>query len=313
MEFDAATEEPKFRMKAGIPGQSRAIATARRLGLRMEIVDRAYELLGKEKVKLETVLEQLDTLSSGLEKEKDTLRKEREEVESLRKSYEEKISVSESEARSVKKKAREEARAMLSETRRILEEARKLAKKADLGLAEAEKTKQLLEEREREFEEPLFSAEKRKEPMDLTPGTNVRVTGIDWEGTVVGSPDSHGRVSIEKDGIRIKVPVEAVQPIVTRDGKTRPHVTVTKSEDKTSSGVVDVRGMRADEAMGEVDKALDAALLQGKDEIRIIHGIGKGILKKMISDMLREHPSVKEIRDAEIRDGGKGVTIVLMK
>ena len=63
----------------------------------------------------------------------------------------------------------------------------------------------------------------------------------------------------------------------------------------------------------EVDRALDTAILQGRDEIRIIHGIGKGILKKMISDMLKDHPSVKGTRDAEIRDGGKGVTIVLMK
>ncbi|MDI6807967.1 MAG: endonuclease MutS2 [Candidatus Eisenbacteria bacterium] len=313
MEFDSATEEPQFRLKAGIPGQSRAIATARRLGLRKAIVDRAYELLGKEKVKLETVLEELDSLSSGLEREKDSARKEREEAESLRKTYEEKIALSESEARTVKRKAREEARAMLSETRRVLEEARRLAKKNDLGLAETEKTKRSLEERERELEEPLFLQENRKEPVNLKPGTNVRVLGIDWEGTIVGSPDSHGRVSIEKDGIRIKVPVDALRTIGTDDGRARPHVTVTKSEDRTSSGTVDVRGMRVDEAMSEVDRALDTALLQGKDEIRIIHGIGKGILKKTISDMLKSHPSVKEIRDAEIRDGGKGVTIVLVK
>ena len=68
-----------------------------------------------------------------------------------------------------------------------------------------------------------------------------------------------------------------------------------------------------EEALEEVDKYLDDAYLAGYGTVRIIHGIGKGKLKKSIQDMLKGHPHVSLFRTADPEEGGEGATIVDVK
>jgi DNA mismatch repair protein MutS2 len=76
---------------------------------------------------------------------------------------------------------------------------------------------------------------------------------------------------------------------------------------------IDVRGMRVDEAMPLVDKALDSATLAGANELRIIHGKGTGQLGRGIREFLREHPQVAGMAHAADKQGGSGVTIVTLR
>jgi DNA mismatch repair protein MutS2 len=76
---------------------------------------------------------------------------------------------------------------------------------------------------------------------------------------------------------------------------------------------IDVRGMRVDEAMPMVDKALDSATLAGAVELRIIHGKGTGQLGRGIREFLREHPQVAGMANAADRQGGSGVTVVTLR
>jgi DNA mismatch repair protein MutS2 len=72
---------------------------------------------------------------------------------------------------------------------------------------------------------------------------------------------------------------------------------------------VNLRGMRADDALIQLEKYLDRAYLAGLPFVRIIHGKGTGTLRKLTRDLLREHPLVAEIREATGHEGGEGVTI----
>ena len=74
-----------------------------------------------------------------------------------------------------------------------------------------------------------------------------------------------------------------------------------------------VRGLRVEEALERVDKFLDEAVLAGHAEVRIVHGIGKGALKKALGEFLAEHPHVESSREAEREHGGAGVTVVELK
>jgi DNA mismatch repair protein MutS2 len=71
----------------------------------------------------------------------------------------------------------------------------------------------------------------------------------------------------------------------------------------------DVRGLTADEAAAVVDKHLDTALLGGLREIKVIHGMGTGVLLATVRGILSQHPRVKSFRSGESREGGAGVTI----
>ncbi len=74
-----------------------------------------------------------------------------------------------------------------------------------------------------------------------------------------------------------------------------------------------VIGLTADEALDRVDKFLDQAFLAGIENVRIIHGHGKGILRKAIADFLEKHPQVERFSLAPPEKGGGGATIVEMK
>ncbi len=78
-------------------------------------------------------------------------------------------------------------------------------------------------------------------------------------------------------------------------------------------GEVRLRHMTVDEAMMELDRGLNDALLEGLHRIKVIHGKGTGTLKLMVRRQLGNHPLVHSLRAGEPREGGAGVTIVELK
>jgi DNA mismatch repair protein MutS2 len=79
------------------------------------------------------------------------------------------------------------------------------------------------------------------------------------------------------------------------------------------SVTLDVRGMRAEEAATAVIQYMDEALLLNIKEVKIIHGKGDGILRKVVRDNLRSIDEVIHIEDEHIERGGSGATVVRLK
>ena len=73
---------------------------------------------------------------------------------------------------------------------------------------------------------------------------------------------------------------------------------------------IDVRGMRADEALQSVMYFLDDAIQFQADKVRILHGTGHGILKTLIRQQLKANPAVRSFGDEDVRFGGAGITVV---
>jgi DNA mismatch repair protein MutS2 len=76
---------------------------------------------------------------------------------------------------------------------------------------------------------------------------------------------------------------------------------------------IDVRGLDQEEALRGLDEGLDRAVLAGLDEVRVIHGIGKGILREAVARALRLHPHVADSRLGGHGEGGRGVTVVRLR
>jgi len=81
----------------------------------------------------------------------------------------------------------------------------------------------------------------------------------------------------------------------------------------TATHEVNVIGQRLPEAISEVEKSLDDALLRGAGRLRVVHGHGTGRLRAGLREHLRQHPSVAALRAADAREGGDGATIVELK
>ncbi|MCD6531252.1 Smr/MutS family protein, partial [bacterium] len=75
---------------------------------------------------------------------------------------------------------------------------------------------------------------------------------------------------------------------------------------------IDVRGMYPEEAWEKVDKILDDAVASGAEKILIVHGKGKGTLRRYIRDKLHADPRVVRMMLPSEREGGDGATIAVL-
>ena len=76
---------------------------------------------------------------------------------------------------------------------------------------------------------------------------------------------------------------------------------------------IDVRGLRADEALQAVSYYIDDALQFNAGRVRILHGTGHGILKTLIREQLKSNPAIESFGDEDVRFGGAGITVVNFK
>ena len=154
-------------------------------------------------------------------------------------------------------------------------------------------------------------------PRPLRQGDTVLLTDLDKEATVLAPPDSSGNVEVQAGIIRTRVPLAALRLI---EGRKVSGPTPPKGRAATSSGSgratrsvqteLDLRGQTADEALLEVDRFIDGAVMAGLGQITIIHGKGTGALRAAVHAHLRTHPSVKSYRLGTFGEGETGVTIV---
>ncbi|MFZ0887977.1 MAG: Smr/MutS family protein, partial [Candidatus Binataceae bacterium] len=117
-----------------------------------------------------------------------------------------------------------------------------------------------------------------------------------------------GRAVIERAGMRIEVAPERLRRASTRPAAP-PKVVVTAAA-PDERGELMLIGMRSAEAIRKLDEFLDRAYLAATSEVRIVHGIGSGALKKAVHEYLATSPYCAGFRQADPHQGGAGATVV---
>ena len=149
---------------------------------------------------------------------------------------------------------------------------------------------------------------------EFKPGDRVHVHGFEAPGVIAELYERDALVTVGT----VKILVARAELAADVRGNLGRNVVPERSSGNVTSdlslvpGEVDVRGMRVDEAMPIVDKALDSASLAGAAQIRIIHGKGTGQLGRGIREFLRGHPQVAGLATPADREGGTGVTVVTL-
>jgi DNA mismatch repair protein MutS2 len=145
----------------------------------------------------------------------------------------------------------------------------------------------------------------------------VYVRDLGVTAKVVEGPDAEGRVILERGAWRIQS--RADQCFAPDEAPTGPPAKVkvgrgVASLPEVEPGLsIDVRGMDQEEALRGVEEGLDRAIVAGLSDVRIIHGVGRGILREAIARALRDHPGVAESRLGGHGEGGRGVTIARLR
>jgi DNA mismatch repair protein MutS2 len=326
LEFDRETLTPRYRFMPGVPGASHALSVAARLGFPPAVLERANALTSDETRALERLLSEIGAALQAAQAERAELAAARERAaaaEALHLAATEDARKTLSELR---KRLTAESEAILARVRELWQTMQRDAKRAERSKAGADTFKQGMQALERDAEALRQKASPAAvglpeapapavQPFKIAVGTRVRVADLGIEAEIATLPDAEGRLQLKRGVWNIQSHVSklsaaaASAPAPVRGGATyKP-----ESEEAVPALEVDLRGMEVDEALRAVDHGLDRAVLGGVTELRIIHGIGRGVLKAAVEKHLRAHPQVESQRMGEGFEGGRGVTVARMR
>ena len=318
-EFDVATLKPTYKLLIGMPGRSNAFAISERLGISADVVNRARELVSLENTKFESVVQKLEESRSELDKKLEQAEQLKAEAEAELENA--KREAEESRLKNLKEleNARAMAESIITKARAqvygVLDEIEAIRKKQDVTPEEKAKLRADIRNME-DAADPVN--EKTNEeyvlPRPLEVGDLVLIFDIDKKATVLET--GKDSVLVQAGIIKTRVPLDNIRLLKQEKVKLpKRSVTRTVRSDVRSgaSTEVDVRGENALDAVMDVDKAIDSAVMQGLHQITIIHGKGTGILRKEIQAHLKRHPSVRSFRLGTFGEGDSGVTIAELK
>ena len=323
-EFDVSTLRPTYKLLIGVPGRSNAFAISSRLGVEDSIIERASMLVSAESRQFEDVVKNLDNRRQELDEELKKARDMALKAQQDKKRAEDELAKVRTQAERELEKAKHEASLLLARTKAqadaLIDELEKAKKQGNLSAEEKAKLRQSMRKMEEEADpvKQKASNEGYVLPRPLKAGDTVLVCDIDKEATVLETPAQNASSVLVQAGIiKTRTPLKNLRLIeknkVTVSGK--PYQTGQRRSriDTRPVTEVDVRGYTADEAVMEVDKVLDTAVLTNVGSITVIHGKGTGVLRKEIHTFLRHHKAVKSFRLGTFGEGEAGVTIIELK
>lgn len=326
VEFDVATLRPTYRLSIGIPGKSNAFEISRRLGLPESVIGRARDLLSREQVRFEDVIANAEYHRQVAQKERQIAEEARAEMVKIRNQAEAERKQLEDQRDKAIKKAKDEAKRIVENARReseaMIGELRAMKKAGGAQEHEIQRVKKRMEQ----AQEALADAKETggEVPAEVKAGDMVHIASMDVDATVISPPDAKGYVQLKVGMMKMRAQLSDLRTLTRTQQMVRKEqkkLERKKSMRETRVDItarpvrqeLDVRGLSLDEALDEVKKFLDDAMLSSLSEVSIIHGVGTGILRAGIQDCLRRHPCVSSFRLGRYGEGEAGVTIVSLK
>ena len=336
MRYDPDRLQPLYRLETGKPGSSFALEIARKIGLPKQIVERASQLVGKDKIRYDRLLEGLEKDKTELEKRLAESEKQERRLKKAAQEYQDLKQHIEDTRLEVLRGAKQQAKALLTDTNKQIEATITEIRR---GQADKEINKQAREKldtfvrQELHIEPPKARAtrELASEAGELRPGDKVALIGQDGYGELVGIKGKTAEVlfgglktlvkvgQLEKLGrAEIREREQAAKAAAgklggsTNGGSNGKSVNLT---DRMASfhASLDLRGERAEDALTKTMSFVDDALMLGIPEIRFLHGRGNGVLRQVVRNYLRGTRAIASVADEHADRGGDGVTVAVLK
>ena len=317
-EFDVESLRPTYRLLIG-----NAFAISGKLGLPGYIIDDAKKRLSEQDVSFEDLLSDLEASRRTIEKEQAEIAAYKKEAETLKRQAVQKQEKLEEQRDRIIREANEKANAILREAKEVADETiRNFHKfgKENISAAEMEKERERLRKKIKDTSASASlktnKPKKTYKPSDFKLGESVKVLSMNLTGTIGSLPDARGNVTVQMGILRSQVNIsdleiiEEVSPYAPKRMNRTAKSKIKMSKSLSVSPEINLLGKTVDEAVAELDKYLDDALLSHLNSVRVVHGKGTGALRKGIHEYLRRQKHVKSYRLAEFGEGDAGVTIV---
>lgn len=327
MEFDSATLKPLYRIKIGMPGSSNALAICRRMGLDEGVLEKAVSYLSEggrafenivrsaedSRVKAEQLVAENERLRAKL---KDEIAETEKRADALERERAKLLAGAKAESRRLINERAAEAEELLSEIEDIF-------KKEEISESDLIKARTL----KNKIKDAAYRADEAPErktayaPADknnLREGARVFVKPMQTEGVVTSYSQGKGEAEVTCGSMKLRC--KAADLLIIENA---PQGGVVKRADSVkvvrkipvSRPVLEINvlGLTVPEALYEVDNFIDRAVTDNLEEIKVIHGVGTGKLRKAIAEHLKRHKNVESFRAGKYGEGETGVTFIKLK
>jgi DNA mismatch repair protein MutS2 len=318
MLFNNVEMKPLYMLEVGKPGSSYAFEIAQKIGLPQNVLNLAKNKVSEDQKKVDTLLVDLEREKKEIFDTKIKLDKQQKQVNELLSENEKLKSYLDENKKALIKDAREQAKNIILNANKLVENTISEIKSSN---ADKEKTRSLRENLNIELQKNTIkptlvkrlSEEEEEEEEELKPGDWVKLIDSETSGQVI---------ELIKDNVVIAIGdlrTVAKKKRVIKVAKSTIPKEIRKSFSSHTGDIasfspeIDVRGMRTEDALSNIERLFDRALMMGFGNLKIIHGKGDGILRKMIRQYLKKYEQVDRMEDEHADRGGDGITYVYLK
>lgn len=328
MEFDQEHLTPTYRFNKGVPGSSYAFEIARRLGLQEALIEKARELVGSAKDRMESLILELEKRNQQVSEMERAYQQDHNRLEQKLQEYEERLEKLKKERDSYREQALQEAREIVDQANRKIEQTVQQVREGQAGKEAVKNARQQISDYSRALEEQHDQLrEKKQKTTDdpPQPGDAVVMRDSNSTGRLIRIDGNNAVVKV--NGLTLKTRVNNLLKVAeekksgnkgrvghragsswTVSGGTAGGVTPPRVSPR-----LDLRGMRAEEAENELVRYMDSAVRAGLGQVDIVHGKGNGILRAKVHEYLKTRSEVASFDLAPHDQGGYGCTVVELK
>lgn len=338
MLYDRQKMEPLYKLSIGNAGSSFAIEIARKTGLPKEIIDRASEIVGSEYINMDKYLLDIARDKRYWERKRDDIKRREKNLEEIIERYESEAANLKAKRREILDDAKVKAKEILDSSNATIErtirdikmaaaekeatkEARKRLedeKKEIVGAAAADEHK-LLKKAPKSKKKPVAKPQVLKDERQLQVGDAVKLDGEGVPGEILSINGTSATVAFGL--LKTTVPLSRLRHTLSKvpSALKKPTAGSVSTADSSRERQlnfkpeIDLRGMRADEAIQAVTYFIDDALQFNIGRVRILHGTGTGALRQAIRQYLSTTAGIANYHDEDVRFGGAGITVVELK
>ncbi|HEY1024727.1 MAG TPA: endonuclease MutS2 [Sphingobacteriaceae bacterium] len=314
MLFDNLHMKPLYILEMGKPGSSYAFEIAQKIGLPEKVLQSAKNKIGEHQRRVDTLLVDLERDKKQLLENRLEVQKKEQRVKVLLEENENLKAYLDENKKAIIKEAKVEAQSIIRNANRLIENTISEIRE---NKADKEKTQNLRQNLQQELKKVEVRPEKPRvteETAELKTGDWVKLTDSDTLAQVIEVAKDNVILAI--GDLRSVVKRKRVEKVSNKSVPKEirrsysAHITESIAQFKPE---LDVRGMRGEEALYEIEKYLDKAIMMGFPNLKIIHGKGDGILRKLIRDYLKKYAEVSRMEDEHPDRGGAGITYVHLR
>lgn len=335
MLYDRQQMQPQFKLAIGQPGSSFAIEIARKTGLPEHIITDAQEIVGSDYVNFDKYLLDIARDRRYWENKRTEIKRKEKELDQTLNRYAEDAEALRAQRKQIIGEARQEAQRILENSNASIERTIRDIRSAQADKEETRKARQRLAEerdalaKEADDKHPLLDKALKKKKKERKPqpvaaerplavGDNVTLDAGNTVGTIESISGKEatvifGNLKTSVKFSRLKRSLRKAEMPGGKGGVSYMAAQTSNSSRERQlqfSTELDVRGMRADEAVQAVMYYIDDAVQFNTSRVRILHGTGTGALRHVIRQYLDTVPAVERYHDEDVRLGGAGITVV---